>query len=271
MNEQSTPVFKRPKGTPTRLGGVMRIQFDDWQTLDGREGEALAQAALLQPHPHQDWFNRGMQLARELALARSHRPYTDELQVAQGMLFFKCLNDLRGAVLLSKGGYALQAFPCLRSALETAEVMDYLERNRDQISDYLSGAGRFERDLSWLRAELPSTEERRGLFNFLNYMTHANFQGLAVYGYRDVPGTDDHVMLVGPFVVRDMQMSPVILAAALVAYPVRVMWRCDPQVVPASWVASFEQFDEQTGMLADEVRSRADTDGRQPGAGPEPS
>ena len=109
--------------------------------------------------------------------------------------------------MLAKTGYALQGFPLIRSAFEVSELMDYLERNRHEMSNYLAAQGRFKRNLDWIRAELPFTEHRRKLFDTLNWLTHPNFVALSIYSYRDVP-EPNRTMLVGPFVSRRPEMAP---------------------------------------------------------------
>lgn len=246
MDEFLQNICPRPSGPPIRAKGGAYVSFDPVEVLDKREVDAILDTAQI-PAEQKAKFDRGMELARELVGARSTRDYKDDFQIAQTYLFFKAINDLRASSVLGKTGHSLQGFPLIRSAFETSELMDYLERNRAAVDDYLAAAGAFKRNLDWIRRELPHTTARSVLFDVLNWMTHPNFEALAIYGYRDVPGTDDRVIHAGPFVPRLPAMSPIFMAVTFVSYPIRVLYRCDREVVPDDWTAKFDAFDRESG------------------------
>lgn len=201
--------------------------------------------------PYLAGFEVGLELTRALVQARNEKEYGDQLQIVATILGFKVLNDLRAAVLLARVGYAGQAFPLLRSALEHSEVLDYLERNRGLVAEFVEGLGRFQRDLSWLRDELPQTELRRYLYDAFNYLTHANFRAAGIHSYEETAyGVR---LVVGPMTARSAQNSPIMFASALLTMPLRVLYRCDPEAPPRHWRNTYEAWEGQVGHLLDDL------------------
>ncbi len=241
---------------PPKKGGVTSIAFDSVAQILQNEMLALMSAGI-SPHPQFPHFLTGLNIARDLALVRSEKKYADIKHVVLTVLFFKTLNDLLSACLSMRTGYTLQAFPTLRAALESAELMEYLNEHPDTVEEYIRGSGQFARDTSWIRAELPETKTRSKIYDFLNYYTHANLKGLNVYTSYDVDDLTTAVQ-VGPTAPRSPIMIPYVFAVMLVAYAVRTMWESDESVASADWVTRFQEFDESAQKFLAAAPAAAD-------------
>ncbi len=235
---------------PRKKGGVTSIAFDPIANIVQHELLSV-QGNTFWPVPLFTKFLLGLGLARELAIARSDKRYEGYHQVVITTLFFKSVNDQLAGALLMRAGYSLQAFPCLRASFEACELMEYLHDHPDALEDYIRGRGRFKRDTSWVRNELPDTETRRTLYDFLNYLTHSNFKGLNTYTSYDA----DHrvsAIQVGPIEPRYPALVPYPLTILLLAYATRTLWKADESAAPPDWVARFQRFDEAaTTFLSD--------------------
>jgi hypothetical protein len=243
-------IWQRPTGPLPRASGGTYLSFEHPLVSDQEEIEAIfdTEAAF---ESGKGVLDQGFLLARELVEFRSARDYDDDFQIAETALFFRAINDLRAGGLLGRAGYALQGFGLIRSAVETAEIMDYLQRNPGAVGDYLAATGQFRRGVDWIRRELPFPDARAQLFDLLNWLTHANFQAINIYNYRDFPGTPHRVMRIGPMRPRHPDMSPIRVGATYVSYPIRVLVRCDPEVVPEAWLRSFDDYDRTHGNYYD--------------------
>ncbi len=227
-----------------RDGWVISVAFDPLPQILSTEGMASLDA-VLNADPRIRQFLEGLELARSLLLARGGLTYTDRHQIVSTVLFIKTLNDLLAASLLMRCGYALQAYPCMRSALESAEVIEYLSLRPDRANDYVRGLSPFDRDLTWIRAELPATAARRKAYGYFNYYTHANFKGLNIYTTYDAsPGVV--AAEVGPILLPVREIVPFIFASTLLAYTTRVLWQLDASAVGGEWISAFSKFDEST-------------------------
>jgi hypothetical protein len=244
--------YKSPAGPIGRRPGRSRVAFPEPKDLRALELLFLQTSPVTEPSL--DYFDKGLMLAHSLVLARSKKEYRDDVQITATALAFRAWNDLLGSGLLTRAGYAAQSFPLLRSSLENAEVLDFLERNRDALPEYLEGRGRFDRNkgLSWRRKELPQPDFRAQLYDVLNYQSHSNIRGIAIFGYTKDIASEDDVLSVGPVELRDPQLSPFKIANALVSYPTRALFRMDPEVAPPPWRDEFEQWDKGTGRFLEE-------------------
>lgn len=242
---------------PEKRGGVTSIAFDPVSQILQNEMSALMGAAI-SPHPRFLDFLTGLNLAQDLSVRRAEKGYADIKHVVLMVLFVKTLNDLLSACLSMRAGYTLQAFPSLRAALETSELMDYLNAHPNKVEGYLRGSGAFARDTSWIRAELPQRNTRTKIYDFLNYFTHANLKGLNVYTSYDVDDLTTAVQ-VGPTIPRSPIVIPYVFAVMLLAYAIRTVWKSDESVAPADWVTRYKQFDKSAerflaeAPLADDI------------------
>lgn len=240
--------WRRPgREMPPRKGGVTSIAFDSADRIVNHECLSVL-GSTSWPHPLFVQFLHGLQLAQELCAARSEKRYAGYHHVVVTTLFVKMTNDLLAATVLVRAGYNLQVFPCLRSSLETAELMEYLHLNPDCVEDYIRARGRFERDTSWIRSELPHPDTRRALYDFLNYLTHPNLKGLNAYTSYDLNDSVS-VIQVGPVEPRSALLKPYALAIALLAYGVRTLSNEDPTAVQAGWHETFDHFDESANRF----------------------
>ncbi len=133
-------------------------------------------------------------------------------------------------------------------------MLDYIERNPEARSEYIEAKERFERDLSWLRKELPQPEQRSQFYDMLNYQTHSNLRGITIYGYEEAANdSDDGILAVGPMRMRTQRLSPLPLAISLTCYSTRILHECDPDAASDDWVAEFNEWDKKASdqFLAD--------------------
>ena len=252
--------WRRPDDKmPHKKGGVTAIAFDTVPVILSKEMYSLLGAAISR-EPRLDQFLTGMNLARELAVRRSENRYEGYQPVVLTVLFFKVLNDLLVCSLSLRAGYALQSYPVLRAALETAELMEYLKDHPDEVGAYVRGSGNFkQRDTSWIRKELPDTRTRGKVYDFLNYQTHANFKGLNAYTTRDV---DEYTSAaeVGPSgMTSPATTGPYLFLTIIVAYAIRTMWRSDESAASTDWLERFLNFDRSSERFLDTVSAESET------------
>ena len=236
-------IWRRPgKEMPRKKGGVTSIAFDQVAQIFRNELLALMSAGISPDRRFVDFFT-GLDIARDLVLARAEKEYADIKHVVLTVLFFKTLNDLLSACLSMRAGYTLQAFPTLRAALESAELMEYLNEHQGMVEEYIKGSGQFARDTSWIRSGLPETKTRSKMYDFLNYYTHANFKGLNIFTSYDADALTTAVQ-VGPTAPRSPIMIPYVFAVMLLAYAVRTIWESDKSIATSDWATRFHAFDE---------------------------
>ncbi|MDP2675280.1 MAG: hypothetical protein Q8Q00_10280 [Dehalococcoidia bacterium] len=245
--------WRRPDDKmPRKKGGVTAIAFDSLVDILSKEMYSVLGVAVF-GEPRFNHLLMGLQLARELALSRSEIGYAGYQPVVLTVLFFKTLNDLLSASLSIRAGYALQAYPCLRAALETSELMEHLKDHPENVEHYVRGAEDFARDTSWIRKELPDSKTRIKVYDFLNYQTHANFKGLNIYTTYDVDGSTTAAE-VGPTPLRSPAMTaPYLFLVIIAAYAIRTMWRLDESAVSKSWLERFQAFDQSAEHFLAEV------------------
>lgn len=234
-----------------REGAVTSVAFDDPAIMLQNEVWSVV-GSLLGPDRRFESFVGGLRLASQLADARGGKTYESRLHVVLTILHVKTANDLLAACLLMRAGYALQSFPPMRAALEACEIMEYLSSHPDELDAYIAGTNPFNRDLRWLRDELPETETRRKAYSYFNYFTHNNFKGLNIYTTFDA-APNVVVAHAGPFQHPVPEVVPFVFATALLAYAIRILWESDKSCVSGDWISRFESFDQATGKAFAEL------------------
>lgn len=234
-----------------REGWETAVAFDPVDQIVAAEAMRLM-GSNLRPDERFNQFVVGAKLARDLILARAKKEYRDRINITGTVLFVKAMNDLLSACILMRVGYVLQSTPCLRAALETLEVVEFLSRNPDSAEDYIAGRGRFTRNLNWIREQLPATKERSKAFSYFNYFSHSNFKGLRIYtAYDSKPGVE--AVEVGPTGSLYPEIIPYTFASILLAYGVRVLWQIDPEAASGEWHQRLEIFEAAVGKAFSEV------------------
>ena len=238
MNEK-----RKGRRSPVRRGTeAIVFSFESPEFIPVREA-----AAQQVSYPHEWWFEKGLSLAYRLFTARVGPIYTDDLPKVLTYLCVKALNDLLAAVRLVKNGYHHQSWPLLRGALEAAELMDYFNRNPDEIIGWLDNENRFL-NLAWLRDHLTHTEHRHQFFDILNESTHANIRTIATFSTLNRDAAPK-LLVVGPLPVPPIMVDNITIAANLISYPVRVLWQSDKSVASPEWTEEFHLYDGATGYL----------------------
>ncbi|MEX0681931.1 MAG: hypothetical protein WD904_07225 [Dehalococcoidia bacterium] len=233
---------------PEPVGRVLSVRFDEVEEILAAEGmfavESMGDRRLLV-------FHQGLRVGRDLVVARADKRYEGYLQVVLTALYFKVVNDLLAACLLIRCGYALQSYPCMRAAFEAAEMAEYLLANASEVNDCIRGGGRFERNLDWIRAELPDTATRRKAYGFFNYFAHNNMKGMNVYMRHE----DGDVVIVhaGAQEPPHDALRPYVFATTLLAYATRTLWQADVDAIDDDWVKRFNAFDQSTNRSFSEV------------------
>ena len=230
---------------PITTSGDLAVSFESPE-LFGLRGQVARDVT----YPTEEWFLRGLKLTHQLFAARAPKKYTEDLPKAITYLCVKALNDLLGAVLMVKNGYHFQSWPLLRGALEASELMDYFQRNPDEVRGWVNKEKRFD-SLGRIRQTLPHPEFRKQLFDLLNENTHANVRNIdALSTY--VSGPNRRTLAVGPLPFSPTENDTINMAASFISYPTRTMWRSDLDAVSADWVSEFSAFDVATGTLLSE-------------------
>lgn len=229
---------------PIKRGGIMTVSFEPYDAIRQREVAALTGSAL-SPHISESSFQLGMNLAWELYQAHGVKGYSDDLSQSLVTLFIKSLNDLLSAVLLCRCGYYLPAVPLLRGALESAELMEYFLANESEVVKWMNKHKHFD-NLGWLREKLPQSEYRKDFYDIINDLVHCNAVEIQFFSSRGETA-GDRTLFVGPFKLDEPRVNPISLAAGLISYPIRVLWKHDPSLVSEDWVTRFEDFDGATG------------------------
>ncbi len=212
----------------------------------------------MDPMPYHSYFVQGLGLARELVLLWRSEDYPRDPQdrFATITLFFKASGPLRAAVLLCKTGYTLQGFMNVRGAFETTELLEYLSSHKELVQDFINGDGKFKApSLSWVRQELPESQNRSTIYGVLNYMSHANFRGLYHYVYWQ-PNTTTRQLEVGPMKQPTEKQLPAMLAASLMAYLIRTAAQCLPWNAGGDWSQRFAEYDQGSNELLKSVEEQ---------------
>jgi hypothetical protein len=241
---------------PPSTAGVTSIAFDPISTILSNEAQAIASAVVF-PDERFNHFVYGLDLARRLMLARAEIEYAGLHHVVATILFVKTINDLLSSCLVMRAGYSLQAFPLLRAALETAELIEYLRLRPEGIEDFVTGRMSFQRDLSWVRRELPDSQTRTKAYDALNYLTHSNFKGLNIYTTYNV-AAEVTAAQVGPMIPRSPLIIPYIFASAIVGYSTRAIWEYDPAVMDDMWARRLREYNQTMLNFLGEVPSLED-------------
>ena len=224
---------------PIPRGGQVGIDFEPTELFPTRELAAKSHV-----YPHENFFDLGLNIGRDLLRKRAQIEWRNDLSISLTYLFVKSVNDLLGAVCISKSGYPFQSWPLIRGGIEAAEVMDYLTRFPEYVDSWINKEKRFD-SLSWLKNKLPGTDLRRTFFDTLNNLIHANVRPLDAFSTLRTGKEGARYLIVGPNPYPIEGSSPIDLASTLVSYPIRVLWQIDAGVMDRDWKIRFNKFDSE--------------------------
>lgn len=224
---------------PIPREGQVGIDFEPIEFFEIRE-----MAARKHKYPFEVGFWTGINLGRDLLVARAKIEYRETLPVTLLYLFVKSFNDLLAAVSVSKSGYTFQSWPLIRGGFEAAELMDYLYRHPEDCEKWINKERRFD-SLSWLRNELPQSELRKQVYDTVNELSHANLRPIDAFSTLRSDESGSRYLIVGPNPYPVKDRHPANLASTFISYPTRVLWQSDPGVMDSNWVARFHSFDAE--------------------------